>query len=518
MVAAVDLYDARGNLLPFPVQKADTFVPAETTFSTPYSASTSYSREGHLAIKATAYDAFRSNWLVWAFTTVIAQVLVRDPLHFSDPQHPAVPLLETFFDDVNDDQSLQELIYPTAIDLVLTGEAFWLIKRDGGSTPQTKGAPKPAGGGFVGLERLINRITMTVPDKETGKPAYVEQKVGSRKTQRFNLQDVVIFRSADPDSLVNGIGPLEPLELILATEIEAAKSYKAYFANGMVGNKVWTMVNGDDRQAERARSILADVYTDPKNHHRPMMLFGDIRPVSDGGDLADMPHEKGREYNIDMAGAAFSVPRSKIFPDQHGGLGQAGKQIDDVTFRADTVAPLQALLAAAITRQFIRRECGIRGLKLEAPNKALVRYDLFDMAEKLTHFGGTGNEARTLVNLPPIDDPNMNKPLFLVRGVDLMQESLAPEDESPDVADTGTDGDEEQPDIVPAHRPPRGGPILPQTTPSPKAGARLVVGAGEASKAARRRDPRAESVHRRAEKGGVGRVSGGSDVRHELPL
>jgi len=344
-----------------------------------------------------------------------------------------VEFLETFFAEVNDYESFQDLLQSIYRDMLVSGEAFILKQRNGVRVANgmfsdvEESAQEPGPGRYthvvqdaaqpiVCLHRIPSRETWAVPGPD-GYPSLFRQRNEGGGWREFKKEDVIFFRMPDPTDPSHGLAPLEALDLSLATDMQAAKYNEAYFRNGAKAGIILSMQGVSEPEVRRNREWINTEYVKPENAHKPMTLVGNVQLVRDGNKAQnDMEFLKLRQFTREEIAAVYSVPLSKLLMESNT-LGQAGKMSDDITFRADTVGPLQTKVYETINRQLMKKDFPDKPL-LIPPRQEKIRLDLLEAASNLVKVGGTGNEARAVLHLPEIDDDEwMNKPLFFQPGI-----------------------------------------------------------------------------------------------------
>lgn len=381
-----------------------------------------------------------------------------------------VEFLEHFFAEVNDFEGFNDLLEATYRDLMISGEAFILKQRLGarvlqGKMSPTEGEEASAGIGryshvvqnaqarVVSLHRIPSRYTRAIAG-DGGYPEKFRQYADGGGFREYALADVIYFRIPDPTNPGRGLSPLESLDLSLATDVSAGKYNEAFFRNGAKAGMVFSAQGLSEPEIRRNKEWIKNEYVRPENAHKPMLLLGNITLVRDGNKAQnDMEFINLRAFTREDICAVYSVPISKLLM-QDGSSGQTGKMSDDITFRADTVGPLQTKVYEAVNRQLMKRDFPAQPL-LVPPRQEKIRLDLLEAAQSLVSVGGTGNEARAVLHLPTMDDdPMMNKPLFFTPGL----RTLTPDDPTPGLdqqkfaktgsAGGGTDGksDAKRPD------------------------------------------------------------------------
>lgn len=348
-----------------------------------------------------------------------------------------VEFLENYFAEVNDFESFSDLLESIYRDLLISGEAFILKQRLGGRVasgllplgPAEQDGNEAGSDGtgryshvrqnpkapVVSLHRIPSRFTEARPGAD-GYPSKFRQYSDGGGFREYAIEDVIFFKLPDPDDPSRGLSPLEALDLSLATDLSAAKYNEAYFRNGAKAGMVFSMQGVSEHDIRRNREWINNEYVRPENSHKPMTLLGNVQLVRDGNKAQqDMDFIELRAFTREDICAVYSVPLSKLLMEE-GGMGHAGKMSDDITFRADTVGPLQTKVYETINRQLMKKE--FPGLPLLIPpRQEKIRLDLLEAAKSLVACGGTGNEARAILHLPEIEHDTMNLPLFLVPGI-----------------------------------------------------------------------------------------------------
>lgn len=358
----------------------------------------------------------------------------------NDPSLDGVEFLEQFFGSVNPFENFQDLLQAIYRDLLISGEAYILKQRNGAKivslTDDGSLDSEEAGVGrrtrvvsdtgepVVALYRVPSRDTWAVPGPD-GYPKVYRQRADGGGYREYAKEDIVFIRLPDPNDPSHGLSPLEALDLTLATDLQAARYNEAFFRNGAKAGLILSMQGASEPEIRRNREWVHTEYVKPENAHRPMLLLGNVEMVRDGNRAQnDMEFLELRRFTREEVCAVYSVPLSKLL-SEGGSLGQAGKMSDDITFRADTVGPLQSRVYENINRQLMLPEFPDKP-RLIPPKQEKIRLDLLEAAKSLVMCGGTGNEARSILHLAPFpEDELMNLPLFLVPSVQNLQADAA---------------------------------------------------------------------------------------------
>jgi phage portal protein BeeE len=340
-----------------------------------------------------------------------AQDEQKKPLSANDDSR--VGDIHTFFRNAIISDTWRNGTLSAAIDLLVFGGGYWLKKR--------------ANGLLVGLERLDPRVTKPKPNKDrTEIECFLVKRIIDSGitgvapfmtcTDRIDPADVVFFKWGGGDPLLGLPSPLESLDLTLALDLAIRRHREAFFRNGAVAGTILTNETAVEEEVRDAERMFKRTKAGSENAYRPWLLTGDWKLVSGAAAESgknDFDFVRGSGINREDVCGVYHVPPGKLF-FTGSALGQAGKAEDDATFQEQCVLPLEETIYEILTREILLKEFDIEDLEMAPKRRHSLRLDMFDAAETLTKFGGTGNEARQLVNLPKIEDDrfDMDAPLF----------------------------------------------------------------------------------------------------------
>ncbi len=301
-------------------------------------------------------------------------------------------------------------------DLEVFGVAYWRRKR--------------AGRVLVGLERLDPRLVTPVLSKDKTKiDSYAIAKnqlsnmgvvVEQSGTEEIPTDEVILFTAEEGgDAILGGPALLEALDITLAMDMNIRQHRNSFFQNGAAVGNVLINKEGVEEQVEAAVKQLRSQKTGSKRAYSNLVLTGDwiVQSLMQSGKN-EVDFVKGTEAVRTEVCSIYGVPESK-FMQAKGGLGSSGKGEDDETFEQDCILPLEELVYETITREIMQGDFDIEDLAMIPKRRNALRYERIDAAMNIVKCGGSGNEARTMIGLPPIEDPkyDMDAPLFItVRG------------------------------------------------------------------------------------------------------
>lgn len=277
---------------------------------------------------------------------------------------------------------------------------------------------------IAALERLDPRTVTAVlsPDRTTidryvVRPRQISQlQTDPYVATAIPAEDVILFTCGGGDPITGSTSPLEALDLTIAVDFAARKFRQKFFTNGGVPSMVVTMPESDDEQVKKVGNSLRKEKSSVDNAYKIWLLAGaDIKVTAmseSGKNEGDFIKMSGLNRE-DVAGV-YHVPVGMITYTANS-LGSAGKGDDRMFFEQFAVLPQEEQIYEAFTLALVRDEFGIDDLALVPKRRGKIRTDLFESALMAVKFGGTGNEARRIVNLPAITDTkyDMDAPLFI---------------------------------------------------------------------------------------------------------
>ena len=239
---------------------------------------------------------------VYAAIKLRADTIVRPPLRVYKgtpdkkvevpPTHPLAQLLTM----VNEFWTRGDLLRGTSTYLDIWGSCFWVLKK------QTPGSPP-------------TEIWLARPDKM--------RIIGSRKTyiagyefddgvERIPLlpEEVVWFRHFNPMAEISGFAPVAALRLSADLGIDALRSNRNLFKNGLLFNNVWIkadMKMGDTEVADLEKR-LKKKFASPENANKPFVGMG-LEAKNLGFAPKDMEHVQSLRWSLEDIARVYRVPK-----------------------------------------------------------------------------------------------------------------------------------------------------------------------------------------------------------------
>ena len=316
------------------------------------------------------------------------------------------PLLD-LWNAVNKFYTREEFLETSQQHLELTGEAWWVILRDGEGQPRELWPVRP------------DRMT-PIPHPQQFIAGYV-YSIGQERIP-LAKEDVVFIRMPNPLDPYRGAGPVQSLLSDLGSEASAAQWTRNFFRNSAEpGGVIEYAQELSDPEFERLVNRWQSQHRGVSNSHRVAVIERG-KWVDRKYSMRDMMFTDLRRLNRDIILGAFGMPKSILGITDDVNL--ANSQAGEVMFGRWVVRPRLQRLRAAINE----RLCPLFGPDLE--------FDFIDptpdnrelaLAEADRGYRGgllTRNEARRRLNAPAVSGGDEFAPLIIAPGLSAAGEAL----------------------------------------------------------------------------------------------
>lgn len=192
-------------------------------------------------------------------------------------EHPLLVLLDKF----NLTTTKTDGIYNTQSHKKLTGDAFWLLRRNGSQ-----------------IEEIFllqpDKVELKLGDPTQSEPlvkAYVYKDIVDGKSMEITYQpeDIIHFKTPNPDNPYRGKGAVEAMAETIDSDNLANRTQKNFFKNGAITNFVLTTDNKiTDEQLKRLKADLKANNAGVEKAFQAMVLSGGLKPASIGYSNKDL--------------------------------------------------------------------------------------------------------------------------------------------------------------------------------------------------------------------------------------
>jgi HK97 family phage portal protein len=326
-----------------------------------------------------------------------------DPL---DAQDATADALKVVLDGINGGLPLSLLMATVYTDLLVNGNCYLRIYRLPDGMPAS-------------IKRVDYRSIVPHLDVDSGELTGFDLFSGGNyhlAPTPIAKDDIIHIPLNEMGEAGTGLSRLEALDNTLSLDMGAVAVNIGYMQNGTKAGDVFTFnpETMDENAIERERQYLMDNFSKPSQSYSPMFLAGDIKLAKPGtAGKNDMDFHKLREFNREEVASVYHMPLSLLSTAVVGALGSNGKEQDLLMWNNDTIDPLQKRAFLFLTDKLIQGMLGLTQYKLAPPTNAGLRLEAIQIADGLIRVGGTGNDARKVLNLPEID--GLDDPLFIAQ-------------------------------------------------------------------------------------------------------
>ena len=265
----------------------------------------------------------RKGNLKWLGQSPSAEGYMRKAVEVEEVlEHPFLELLSK----VNDFMNRYDLMEMKYLAEELTGNAYWYLELDEGGLP-------------VEIWPLFPQFMHAVVDKQK----YISHWLyGVNRTERvrFELEQVVHFKYANPKSSIYGMGPLEACVIAADLSNNMNLTETALFKNRGVPDYALIIPPeaGVPSEDEQKRML-----TEWGKKFKGVQKSGKMTIMTGGAELKqvslspkEMAYLKGRQWSREEICAVYGVPLSKVTTDK---VNRANAEAGDYSYMKDTILP-----------------------------------------------------------------------------------------------------------------------------------------------------------------------------------
>ena len=286
------------------------------------------------------YEMYRQHPVLRGAIEKISKYAVATGFRFvspdpnTEPNSERVQTLQTFFRKSN----AKHLLRMTYKDLLIYGEAFWLIEKT------------VLGGTPIRALRLHPKFMSPDLDESDNVVGWQYGPGITENSKSYRLDQIVHFKLDDPDTDLQGLSPLHSLQLTIASDLNAMHFNGNFFENSAQTGVVFIVKSATADEAKRNREWLEQEYVGVKNAHRPLLLEGEVDVKSSVNRQVDMQYVEGRILNRQEIMTVMDIPPDKlnIVEDFRRNADPQGRG-----FHEETIRPLQTIVEEEISNALI---------------------------------------------------------------------------------------------------------------------------------------------------------------------
>lgn len=216
--------------------------------------------------------------------------------------HPLLDLLDKF----NPRTTKSDGIYMTQSHKKLTGDAFWLLDKNGSTVQNIFVLPPDK------IELDIADPTDSTADliKEY---IYVDTIDGKQVTRHYAPDQIIHFKKPNPRNPFRGYGTVEAIADTIDSDILSNSTQKKFFERGAISNFVLTSEGKITQdQLKRIRAEMRAMYSGPENAFTTMIFGNGLKPADIGFSNRDMQFLDILEWYRDKIMIGFGNTKASI--------------------------------------------------------------------------------------------------------------------------------------------------------------------------------------------------------------
>lgn len=228
----------------------------------------------------------------------------------------------------------------------------------------------------------------------------------------YKPEDIIHFRFYNPENSTYGISPLEGLREVLAEEYEKSKYASGFWQNAArisgVIERPLEATAWSEEALKRFTAQWHDMYSGDANSGKTAVLEEGMtfRPIS--FSPKDTEYIESRKLNREECARAYHIPPPLVGILDHATFSNISEQ--NKSLYTQVLGPLCARLEGDFNVQLMSEfQNDLPGSYVEFNIEEKLQGDFSQQAEQMRQAVGvpwmTPNEARTILNLPRLDNP-----------------------------------------------------------------------------------------------------------------
>lgn len=295
----------------------------------------------------------------------------------------------------------------TASTLEIYGEALWIKDRPAPGRPPMALYPLHPSNVYTRRLDSDSELVGTGLRATAGTLVY-SYHVGSstHPTMEWPEQDIVHFRSYNPENQVRGLSRLEPLRQTILNEDAARRAAAAFWQNGGRPSMTVTVEGGLSQQAaDRLTASLQNLHSGVDNWGRIAVLEEGATPTLLPLNAEEMQYIESRKINREEACGIYDVPPPVVHILDRATFSNITEQMRSM-YR-DTMAPRLSLLESVLDTQLRPDFSTTDTVYAEFLMDEVLRGAFEDRAAAMQSAINSGlltpNEGRRIDNRPPLE-------------------------------------------------------------------------------------------------------------------
>ncbi len=299
-----------------------------------------------------------------------------------DEEHPLIQLLQR----PNALQSKYELFYWTALQLNLTGNAYWWLPGDVIAEP-TEIIP-------------LNASRMQVDtNKEMPEYIYTAQNAGQR---RFSYFEIIHFKKLDPANQHMGKSPVAAISRLLESEQRALDHTLSVFDNRAALSGIVSISGNMKPQTRQSLEEQWEKHKGTGNAGGTLFIDQDANFTPTSATNSQLELLNLRTFDVKEIMAHFRVSPAIVGVQESSNRATAEANL--FTFQTQVIKPQMQLITDTIAHKILDRYNGPQSVKLDFVDPVIPdkEYKLRELTAGIDKWI-TPNEAREISGLKPFE-------------------------------------------------------------------------------------------------------------------
>lgn len=303
--------------------------------------------------------------------------------------------LKAFVEYTNEDEDFLQLVRSIVTDILIYGECFVEIVRQGGIP--------------YSLHK-IDCITMNYSlDMHGNIVRYLQNMYHSTETIEFPPEDVMRFWLPSPNASKIALSPIERIMASIDADVHMSDWARSFFRKGARPN-FWIKFEGPKEEADRFVVWLRENYTGMANAHVPLVLYDGAELYEIGKGSVDVDFLKGREHMCKEILTGYLVPPALVGLIESGNIGGGTGESQEKSFLRNACDPLRAMVMSQINYRITQKGFNITSWRIGTHYADYREEGTVSVIRDRDIRNGSLNinEVRRDMNRPPINGGDIN--------------------------------------------------------------------------------------------------------------
>lgn len=256
--------------------------------------------------------------------------------------HPALAL----FHDPNPDQTFRELLINLFSNLLITGDAFWLL-------PKNLAGSKPAQIWSLNPSVTTAKVGQN-PDLFNSLLRGYEHINGSGQTVLLPRENIVHFRTFNPKTIYKGMSPIEAAALSIDNHNFASEHNRNVLEKGgHINGVLSTDSKLTPEQATQLKELWNSAYGGKENSGKTAVLHSGLNYTQASLSQKDLDFVEGKKLSRDEVLGVYKTPKSVL--GMTDGVSVSNADSTFTIYSQTVILPLHDLVTSFLNEWYLYR-------------------------------------------------------------------------------------------------------------------------------------------------------------------